>query len=202
MNCKDCLRQAIVVLDCFHLIANAREYAQEIETDRTQAELAASVRAELPDAEVHAAEPQDRMCVRLIREFAVVRLLGTVVFCRIRRPATLALEILCAEASVAMKHVVRGFLSEAECERLINAAGRVASAPLAFCDARHAALQAKAVADLAARGYLGVAIVDGSLGPHELAKLSRVTAEWPVVVVAENRESSGGRREDRQDEQD
>jgi hypothetical protein len=38
--------------------------------------------------------------------------------------------------------------------------------------------------ELAARGYLGVAIVDGYLGPHELAELEWVTAEWPVVVIA------------------
>jgi hypothetical protein len=36
------------------------------------------------------------------------------------------------------------------------------------------------------RGYLGIAVVDGSLSPSEVAALERVTAEWPVVVVAEH----------------
>jgi hypothetical protein len=131
-------------------------------------------------------DPRGRMLVQLIREFAVVRRLGTVVGCRARQPKTVALEILCAEATVSIKRVLIGHLDEGSCKRLVKAAGRVASAPLAFCDARPAPLRTKSAIELAARGYLGVAIVDGFLGPHELTELERITAEWPVVVVAEN----------------
>lgn len=185
-NCKDCLRQAIVVMEWFHLNACARLKTPEAESDRERAELATAVRGELGAAELTASDLKGRSLVQRIREYAVVRTLGTVVYCRARRPATLALEILCAEASVAMKHVAKGFLTKGDFKRFVKAAGRVASAPLTFCDARSGPLQAKSIADLAVRGYLGIAAVDGSLSPSEVAALERVTAEWPVVVVAEH----------------
>jgi hypothetical protein len=183
-DCKACLQQAIVVLEWFHLNSYARLQVLETEFDRAPAALAASVRAELTDAQVDAAEPQGRSGVGLIREFVLVRRLPTVVYCRTRRPATVALELLCADAPMGLKQALKGHVSEADFKRLTKAAGRVAAAPLSFCDARHGPLQARSIADLAARGYLGVAVVDGSLAPREVAALERVTAEWPVMVVA------------------
>ncbi len=85
---------------------------------------------------------------------------------------------------MGLKQALAGQLSEEDFTPLAKAAGRVASAPLSFCDARHGPLQTQSIADLAARGYLGVAVVDGSLAPREVAALERVTAEWPVMVVA------------------
>ena len=163
-NCKHCVRQAIVVLEWFQLNGYARIEVPKTEADRAQAKLAAAVRGDLGTFELAAQEPSDRVPVQLIREVAVVRSLGTVVYCRARRPATVALEILCSEASVAIKYMVRGFLTDGDCKRLVKAAGRVASAPLTFCDARHAPLQTQSVLELAARDYLRIAVVDGQIG--------------------------------------
>jgi hypothetical protein len=86
---------------------------------------------------------------------------------------------------MALTQALAGHLSKEDFSPLAKAAGRMASAPLSFCDARCSPLQARSIADLAARGYLGIAVVDGSLSPEEVAALERVTDEWPVVVVAE-----------------
>ena len=94
LDCKGCLLQAIAVLEWFHHLDRGRGQAKDIETDCAEANRAASVKAELSRVAASPAEPQGRLTVRLIREFALVQRWPTVVYCRTRRPATVALELL------------------------------------------------------------------------------------------------------------
>lgn len=75
---------------------------------------------------------------------------------------------------------------ETEAERAQSELAAAVRAELGTADLAASDPRGRGLVQLIREGHLGVAIVDGSLGAHELAELERVTADWSIVVVAEN----------------
>lgn len=179
---KPCLQQAISVLEACYSKAPCQvsEYARKWGSRPVDDD--AVVRSDLDDLRRSQSARTVSTLVCLAVESAVRRQLPTIWCGRRCSPVTATLLIHCAQAGVAPRRAVYGRLLDEDFPRLTSAAGRMAAAPLVFCDVRNGASAVGAIEALAVRRTLRVAVCDWAPSRDEHRSFQAASRRWGLTV--------------------